>query len=63
VGGSEPLRSLYARLLGRYHSGSVIALDEELVEAASAIGALEITARRRERSQEQDASAFAKTAP
>jgi 2-dehydro-3-deoxygalactonokinase len=63
VGGSDPLRSLYARLMKRYHSGSVIALNEELAAAASALGALEIAARREDRLHDQDVSVFAKTAP
>ena len=51
VGGREPLRALYARWLARSHSGAVIPLDDNLAEAASAIGALEISARKVERSQ------------
>jgi 2-dehydro-3-deoxygalactonokinase len=46
VGGREPLRALYARWLARFHSGAVTPLDDELAEAASALGALEISARR-----------------
>jgi 2-dehydro-3-deoxygalactonokinase len=46
VGGREPLRALYARWLARFHSGAVTPLDDELAESASALGALEISARR-----------------
>jgi 2-dehydro-3-deoxygalactonokinase len=45
VGGREPLRALYARWLARFHSGAVTPLDDEVAEAASALGALEISAR------------------
>jgi 2-dehydro-3-deoxygalactonokinase len=47
VGGREPLRALYARWLARLHSGTVTPLSDELAEAASALGALEISARSR----------------
>jgi hypothetical protein len=39
------LRSLYARWLGERHAGPVTALDEELAEQASALGALAIARR------------------
>ena len=48
VGGREPLRALYARWLARFHAGAVTPLDDGLAEAASALGALEISARRAE---------------
>lgn len=47
VGGREPLRSLYADGLRRRHSGAVVALDDPLAEAASALGACAVAARRR----------------
>jgi 2-dehydro-3-deoxygalactonokinase len=46
VGGREPLRALYARWLARFRPGAVTPLDDRLAEAASALGALEISARR-----------------
>ncbi len=42
VGGKNPLRALYAGFLGRLHGGPVDSLDDELSDAASALGALEI---------------------
>jgi 2-dehydro-3-deoxygalactonokinase len=42
VGGRNPLRTLYADFLASLHSGSVRALDDELAEAASALGSLAI---------------------
>jgi 2-dehydro-3-deoxygalactonokinase len=46
VGGREPLRGLYARRLAQLHRGPVTPLNDDLAEAASAIGALEISTRR-----------------
>ncbi len=46
VGGREPLRSLYAGLLARRHDGPVVALDETLSQAASALGAIAVAERR-----------------
>ena len=45
VGGRQPLRSLYARWLGERHAGPVIALDDEVADHASALGALAIARR------------------
>ena len=45
VGGRQPLRSLYARWLGERHAGPVTALEDELAEQASALGALAIARR------------------
>ena len=46
IGGRQPLRALYvAELAGRHH-GAVIALEDSLVESASALGACAIAARR-----------------
>jgi 2-dehydro-3-deoxygalactonokinase len=42
VGGRNPLRALYSTFLARLHAGPVQALDDELAEAASALGALAI---------------------
>jgi 2-dehydro-3-deoxygalactonokinase len=47
VGGREPLRSLYADGLSRRHAGPVVALDDRLADAASALGACAVAARRR----------------
>ncbi len=46
VGGREPLRTLYASGLARRHGGPVIALDDALAEAASALGACTVAVRR-----------------
>lgn len=46
VGGREPLRSLFATWLGRRHQGAVAALNGELADSASALGALDIVSRR-----------------
>lgn len=46
VGGREPLRSLYAGQLARRHDGPVIALDETLSQAASALGAIAVANHR-----------------
>jgi 2-dehydro-3-deoxygalactonokinase len=42
VGGRKPLRALYTGFLGRLHRGPVLALDDDLADSASALGALEI---------------------
>jgi 2-dehydro-3-deoxygalactonokinase len=46
VGGRRPLCALYAAELARHHGGPVVALDDALVESASALGACRIAARR-----------------
>ncbi|MEJ7640031.1 MAG: 2-dehydro-3-deoxygalactonokinase [Singulisphaera sp.] len=56
VGGRQPLRSLYARWLGERHAGPVSALDDDLAERASALGALAIARRRLELQQNLDSS-------
>jgi 2-dehydro-3-deoxygalactonokinase len=45
VGGREPLRSLYARLLARHYPADVAALGDRLAEGASALGALAVARR------------------
>ena len=45
VGGREPLRSLYARLLARRHPAPIVALDAGAAECASALGALAVARR------------------
>ena len=45
VGGREPQRSIYAALLAELREGAVIALEDEEVERASALGALAIARR------------------
>jgi 2-dehydro-3-deoxygalactonokinase len=45
VGGRQPLRDLYATILGRIHPGPVIAIDDDLAEKASALGALAVARR------------------
>jgi 2-dehydro-3-deoxygalactonokinase len=45
VGGRQPQRAIYSTLLSIRHNGPVIALDDEHVERASALGALEIARR------------------
>lgn len=47
VGGREPLRSLYASGLADRHEGPVVPLDDTTAEAASALGAATVAARRR----------------
>jgi 2-dehydro-3-deoxygalactonokinase len=47
VGGRQPLRSLYVRFLSEARAGTVIELDDDLAETASARGALAIAERRR----------------
>jgi 2-dehydro-3-deoxygalactonokinase len=42
VGGEEPRRSLYARWLAERHRGPVVPLEDDLADAASALGALAI---------------------
>jgi 2-dehydro-3-deoxygalactonokinase len=63
VGGREPLRTWYARWLGRLHDGQVSSLDDEQAEAASAIGALAVASRQRVTSRSGDSSALAEPAP
>jgi 2-dehydro-3-deoxygalactonokinase len=46
VGGREPLRSQYAKRLALRLGGRVAPLADDLAEAASAVGALEVAARR-----------------
>jgi 2-dehydro-3-deoxygalactonokinase len=45
VGGRQPLRDLYAQLLGQRHDGPVRTLDDELAETASAMGAIAVARR------------------
>jgi 2-dehydro-3-deoxygalactonokinase len=45
VGGRQPLRDLYATLLGRRHAAPVVAIDDEPAELASALGALAVARR------------------
>jgi 2-dehydro-3-deoxygalactonokinase len=51
VGGRQPQRSIYAALLAEHYAGRVIALDDEEVERASALGALAIARRSKELEQ------------
>jgi 2-dehydro-3-deoxygalactonokinase len=46
VGGRQPLRDLYATMLGLRHAAPVVALDDEAAEKASAFGALAVAGRR-----------------
>ena len=48
VGGRQPLRGLYARLLERRHQAPVHTLDEDTAETASALGAVAVAKRYRE---------------
>lgn len=48
VGGRQPLRDLYTRFLQARLPGPVVPIEDELAEAASALGALAIANRRRE---------------
>ena len=48
VGGRQPLRDLYAGLLGRQHEAPVRPLDEEIAETVSAMGAVAVAQRHRE---------------
>jgi 2-dehydro-3-deoxygalactonokinase len=63
VGGREPLRSLYARWLGRSHHALVTPLEDELAEAASAIGAIEVAGCHVEGTRWQEGSTLAEPAP
>ena len=63
VGGREPLRSLYTRRFALRHSGPVRSLDDDLAEAASAFGALEVAARRMRLRPGEAGSAFREPAP
>lgn len=63
VGGREPLRTWYARWLGRFHDGPVTPLDDELAEIASALGALAIATSPCETEPGDDASTLAEPAP
>jgi 2-dehydro-3-deoxygalactonokinase len=63
VGGREPLRTLYARRLALLHAGPVTPLRDDLAEAASAVGALEVARRRIERSSGRAGSVFGEPAP
>jgi hypothetical protein len=45
VGGSRPLRGLYATAISARHSGAVEALSDDEAELASALGALAIARR------------------
>ncbi len=47
VGSRQPLRALYVAGLARRHAGPVVAIDDPLAEAASALGACAVVARRR----------------
>jgi hypothetical protein len=47
VGGRDPLRALYSTGLARRHDGPVVPLESPLAEAASALGARAVAARRR----------------
>jgi 2-dehydro-3-deoxygalactonokinase len=47
VGGRPSLRSLYTAWLAEYQPVNVVALDDTLADSASALGAVEIAARRR----------------
>jgi 2-dehydro-3-deoxygalactonokinase len=47
VGGREPLRTWYTRWLGRFHDGPVDALDDNLAEDSSALGALAVVSSHR----------------
>ncbi|MHC5541559.1 2-dehydro-3-deoxygalactonokinase, partial [Singulisphaera rosea] len=49
VGGRQPQRSLYAGLLGEGYGGIVEELHDDLIERASASGALAVARRHRER--------------
>lgn len=63
VGGREPLRSLYARLLAGLLDGPVTPLDDELSEAASALGALEVAMLSVDPDRQRDRSTVAEPAP
>lgn len=63
VGGREPLRSLYARRLAISQEGPVRPLDDDLAEAASATGALEVAARWTALQPKEASSALREPAP
>ena len=63
VGGREPLRGLYARRLALRHAGPVRSLGDDLAEAASAYGALEVAARRMWHGPGEAGSALREPAP
>jgi 2-dehydro-3-deoxygalactonokinase len=63
VGGREPLRSLYARWLRQSHRGTITPLDDDLAEAASTIGALEVASRQIEASRRKEGSTRGEPAP
>jgi 2-dehydro-3-deoxygalactonokinase len=48
VGGRQPQRRLYAAWLGERHPGPVSALDDDVCDSASALGALAVARRYRE---------------
>jgi 2-dehydro-3-deoxygalactonokinase len=56
VGGRQPLRDLYATLLGQRHAGRVVTIDDELAEKASAMGAMAVARRRGEKGRESEPS-------
>jgi hypothetical protein len=49
VGGRQPQRGVYARWLSARHKGPVFALEDQVCEEASALGALAVALRRAER--------------
>jgi 2-dehydro-3-deoxygalactonokinase len=63
VGGREPLRSQYATRLSLHLGGRVSPLADDLAEAVSAVGALEVAARRVGRPGGEAPSAFGEPAP
>jgi len=63
VGGREPLRSLYARWLAGLFDGPVTPLDDELSEAASALGALAVVLASIDPGSQSDRSIFTEPAP
>lgn len=62
VGGRQPLRGLYAAQLAKVVSVPVVALDNDLAERASALGALSVASRRWQLDR-QDPSSAAESAP
>ncbi len=63
VGGREPLRTLYARMISRHHDGRVHTLDQALAEAASALGAMAVVRASLDRQRSGDGSIVAEPAP
>ena len=63
VGGREPLRSLYVRRLREFLFDRVSPIEDDLAEAASALGALEIAGKRLFRSNRLDGSVRDESAP